>query len=45
MHALLFMLRAVYTLKHDAHVRVDIFYQRFRPKTRAWIDVSPACAR
>lgn len=38
MHALLFLLGAAYTLKHDAHVRVDIFYRRLSPKTRAWID-------
>jgi TRAP-type mannitol/chloroaromatic compound transport system permease small subunit len=39
LHALLFMLCAAYTLKHDAHVRVDIFYQRASPRVRAWIDL------
>jgi TRAP-type mannitol/chloroaromatic compound transport system permease small subunit len=39
LHALLFMLCAAYTLKHDAHVRVDIFYQRATPLARAWIDL------
>ncbi|WP_460035434.1 TRAP transporter small permease subunit [Methylothermus subterraneus] len=39
MHALLFMLGAAYTLKYDAHVRVDIFYQRFGSKGRAWVDL------
>ncbi len=38
MHALLFMLGSAYTLKHDAHVRVDIFYRRLGPKARAWVD-------
>ncbi len=38
MHALVFMLGAAYTFKHNEHVRVDIFYQRFSYKTRAWID-------
>lgn len=38
MHALVFMLGAAYTLKHDAHVRVDIFYQRCGVRSRAWID-------
>ncbi|MCX8049345.1 MAG: TRAP transporter small permease subunit [Methylohalobius sp.] len=38
MHAWLFMLGSAYALKHGAHVRVDIFYRRFRPKVRAWID-------
>ncbi len=28
MHALVFMLAAAYTLKHDQHVRVDIFYNK-----------------
>jgi TRAP-type mannitol/chloroaromatic compound transport system permease small subunit len=40
MYALVFLLGAAYTLKHDAHVRVDIIYQRCSPATRAWIDLS-----
>ncbi len=43
MHATLFMLGAAYTLKHDAHVRVDIFYQRLGAKGRAWVDLLGAC--
>jgi len=38
MHAIIFMLGAAYTLKHNAHVRVDILYQRCPPITQAWID-------
>lgn len=38
MHGCLFMLGAAYTLKTDGHVRVDIFYQRFHTRTRAWIN-------
>jgi len=38
MHAIIFMMGAAYTLKHDGHVRVDIFYQRCSDKTKAWID-------
>ena len=38
MHGCLFMLGAAYTLKHEAHVRVDIFYQRYTERTRAWIN-------
>lgn len=38
MYALVFMLGSAYTLKHDGHVRVDIFYQRCSAKTKAWID-------
>ncbi|MCK5639779.1 MAG: TRAP transporter small permease subunit [Gammaproteobacteria bacterium] len=39
MHALVFMLGAAYTLKHEGHVRVDIFYRKFSPRTRAWVDL------
>lgn len=38
LHGSLFMLGAAYALKRGAHVRVDIFYRRFTPRTRAWID-------
>jgi TRAP-type mannitol/chloroaromatic compound transport system permease small subunit len=39
MHAMVFMLGAAYTLKHDGHVRVDIFYVKASKRTRAWIDL------
>jgi TRAP-type mannitol/chloroaromatic compound transport system permease small subunit len=39
MHGSLFLLGAAYTLKHNGHVRVDIFYQRFSPRMQAWIDM------
>ena len=39
LHATLFMLGAAYTLKHDGHVRVDIFYQRLSVRGRAWVDL------
>lgn len=39
LHAVVFMLAAAYTLKHDAHVRVDIFYRRLPPARRALVDV------
>lgn len=39
MHAAVFMLGAAYTLRHEGHVRVDIFYRRFSPRTRAWVDL------
>lgn len=38
-HGLAFMLGAAYTLKHNAHVRVDIFYQRFSPKGQAFVNL------
>lgn len=39
LHAAAFMLAAAYTLKHDEHVRVDIFYRRMSAKGRALVDV------
>ena len=38
LHGSLFMLGAAYALERGAHVRVDIFYRRFSPRTRAWVD-------
>lgn len=39
--ALIFLLGAAYTLKHDEHVRVDILYQskKLSDKHRAWINI------
>jgi len=39
MFSLVFLLGAAYTLKHDAHVRVDVMYCRLSPKGRAWINL------
>ena len=39
LHAMVFMLGAAYTLKENEHVRVDIFYQRFSAKNKAWVDL------
>jgi len=39
LHALIFLGGAGYTLGHDAHVRVDIFYRRWSLKTRALVDL------
>jgi TRAP-type mannitol/chloroaromatic compound transport system permease small subunit len=36
---LIFLLGAGYALKHDEHVRVDIFYKSLTPKGRAWINL------
>jgi len=38
MHGSLFLLGAAYALKSGAHVRVDIFYRDFSPRTKAWVD-------
>ncbi len=35
----LFLLGIAYTLQHDAHVRVDIFYAKFKPKKQALINL------
>ncbi len=39
MHAVLFMAGAAYTLRHQGHVRVDIFYRGFSQRARAWVDL------
>jgi TRAP-type mannitol/chloroaromatic compound transport system permease small subunit len=39
MHAALFMLGAGYTLRHDGHVRCDLFYRDLSPSRRAWVDL------
>lgn len=36
--ALIFLLGAAYTLKHNEHVRVEIIYQRLSHRTRLWLD-------
>ncbi|HVS12560.1 MAG TPA: TRAP transporter small permease subunit [Thermoanaerobaculia bacterium] len=37
--SLVFLLAAPYTLKHGAHVRVDVLHGRFSTRTRAWIEL------
>ncbi|BAO43452.1 TRAP transporter small permease subunit [Thiolapillus brandeum] len=39
LHATVFMLGAAYTFKDDGHVRVDIFYQKFGNRGRAWVNL------
>lgn len=39
MHGILFMVGAGYTLLHDGHVRVDIFYREASPKHKAKVDI------
>jgi len=38
-HAAVFMLGAAYALRHDAHVRVDVFRQRMTLRHRHWVDL------
>jgi len=37
--ALIFLLGAGYTLLHDEHVRVDVFYSKWSKKKKAWHDL------
>ncbi|MBL4747984.1 MAG: TRAP transporter small permease subunit [Magnetovibrio sp.] len=39
LHAALFMLGAAYTLLHEGHVRVDIFYRTAPANVKAWVDL------
>lgn len=39
MHAVVFMLAAAWTLKHDGHVRVDIFYRAMSLRGKALVDL------
>ena len=36
----MFLLGAGYTLKHNGHVRIDLFYNRLTPRGQAWIDLA-----
>ena len=38
-HSIVFLMGAAYTLLHDAHVRVDIFYSRLSRTGKAWINL------
>jgi len=37
--ALIFLLGAGYALKHDRHVRVDLFYANFSERNKAWVNL------
>lgn len=39
MHGVVFMVAAGYTLLHDGHVRVDIFYGDASRRFKAWVDL------
>jgi TRAP-type mannitol/chloroaromatic compound transport system permease small subunit len=39
MHAFLFMVMAGYTLLHDSHVRIDVFYREASPQKKALINL------
>ena len=40
LHSAIFLLGMAYALRHGAHVRVDVFSSRWRPRTRAWVEVA-----
>jgi TRAP-type mannitol/chloroaromatic compound transport system permease small subunit len=40
MHAIVFMVGAAYTFKHDEHVRVDVVYRGLSVRARAVIDLT-----
>jgi TRAP-type mannitol/chloroaromatic compound transport system permease small subunit len=39
MHGMVFLLAIAYTLKQQAHVRVDIIYQKLSPRSQAIVDL------
>jgi len=39
MFSTIFLLGAAYGLRREVHVRVDVAYERFAPRTRAWVDL------
>ena len=39
MHGIVFMLGIPYTLRHQGHVRVDIFHQKLSSKGKAYVDI------
>lgn len=40
LHAAVFMLGAAFTLKHEGHVRVDIFHRSMSARGKAWVDLA-----
>ena len=38
--SVIFLIGASYTLLHDKHVRVDLFYEKMSPTKRRWVDLA-----
>ena len=38
--SIVFLIGAAYTLQHDSHVRVDVFYGRLTKRGKAWINLA-----
>ena len=45
MFGAMFLLAAGYALKHEEHVRVDVFYSQMSPRTQAWVGSSSGNGR
>jgi TRAP-type mannitol/chloroaromatic compound transport system permease small subunit len=43
LHGIVFMLGAGYTMLHEGHVRVDIFYRTASERHKAWVDLFGVC--
>ena len=43
LYSVVFLCAASYTLKHNAHVRIDLVSGRLSSRARAWIDVFGGC--
>ena len=43
LNGIVFMLGAGYTLLHNSHVRVDIFYRPANERHKAWVDLFGVC--
>lgn len=39
LYGVLFMMAGAYTLSRNGHVRADMMYRTFKPRTQAWIDL------
>jgi TRAP-type mannitol/chloroaromatic compound transport system permease small subunit len=37
---LIFLLGSAYALRHDVHIRVDVFYARLSARRKAWTDIA-----
>jgi TRAP-type mannitol/chloroaromatic compound transport system permease small subunit len=40
MYGAIFMMAGAYTLSTEAHVRGDVIYRLFKPRTQGWIDLA-----
>ncbi len=38
-YALGFLIGLSFCVENDSHIRIDIFHDRFKPRTKAWIDL------